>query len=228
MMKQIFSLAIAFLVFAAPEKVLADSVIVGGNAGAYPPGTVVPAGQSISLGAGESIDYLERGGSLQSKAGPFDGAIDGGGGGAATQVIAELMKSGRNVKKLGAMRSQGLSDGPAVDLELEGVTFCVAPGQKPMLRMTEDTVDRTVILEGPATVEVVWAASVAEMPWPTGAPLTDNADYIAFVDDLDVGSFTVRLVKAEGNLGQRVQTLAKAGCEAQALEELNKAVEVKY
>lgn len=228
MIKQIFRLAVAFLVVAAPVKVLADSVIVGGNAGAYPPGTVVPAGQSINLGAEESIDYLEKGGSLQSKAGPFDGVIDGGGGGGTTtQVIAELMKSGRNVKKLGAMRSQGLSDGPAVDLELEGVTFCVAPGLKPMLRMTEDTVDRIVILEGPVAVEVAWAASVAELSWPSGAPLTDNTDYIALVDDLDVGSFTVRLVKPEGNLGQRVQILAEAGCKAQALEELNKAVEPK-
>ncbi len=228
MMKPIFSLAIAFLIFAAPAKVLADSVIVGGDASAYPPGTVVPAGQSISLGAGESIDYLEKGGTLQTKAGPFDGAIDGGGGGgAATQVIAELMKSGRNVKKLGAMRSQGVSDGPAIDLELESVTFCIAPGQKPMLRMTEDTVDRIVVLEGPATVEFAWAASVAEMPWPSGAPLTDNAEYVALVDDLDVGSFTVRLVKAEGNLGQRVQTLAETGCEAQAIAALSAAIEAK-
>ena len=228
MMKWMYRLAIASLAVSAPSKLIADSVIVGGNAGAYPPGTVIPAGQAISLAAGENIDFLEKSGSLQSKAGPFEGAIDGGGGGgAATQVIAELMKSGRNVRKLGAMRSQGLSDGPAVDLELEGVTFCVAPGQKPMLRMTEDTVDRVVVLEGPATVEVAWAASVAEQPWPSGAPLSDNAGYVAYVDDLDVGSFTIRLIKAEGNLGQRVQALANAGCEAQALEELNKAVEAK-
>lgn len=228
MIKPVFSLAIAFLMFATPLKALSDSVIVGGNAGAYPPGAVVPAGQSISLGAGENIDYLEKGGSLQSKTGPFDGVLDSGGGdGAATQIIAELMKSGRNVRKLGAMRSQGLSDGPAVDLELEGATFCIAPGQEPMLRMTEDTVDRVVILEGPATVEIAWAASVAELPWPAGAPLTDNADYVALVDDLDVGSFTVRLVTAQGNLGQRVQTLAEAGCEAQAIAELNKAVGAK-
>ncbi len=226
MMKWIYGVALASFIVSAPSGSHADNVIVGGNAGAYPPGTVVPAGQAISLGAGESIDYLEKGGSLQSKAGPFEGAIDSGaGGGAAAQVIAELLKSGRNVKKLGAMRSQGLSDGPAVDLELEGVTFCVTPGEKPMLRMTEDTVDRVVVLEGPATVEVAWAASVAEQPWPSGAPLSDGAGYVAYVDDLDVGSFTVRMVKIDGNLGQRVQALTDAGCEAQAIEELSKAIE---
>ena len=209
----------------AQTEAHADSVVVGGDAAAYPPGSIIPAASEIVLQAGETLQYLEKGGTLNTKAGPFSGVLESGApGGAAAQVISELIKSSGDVRKLGAMRSVGTTDGPAIDLELVGAVFCIADGQGPNLRLSPDTVDREILLEGPGRIEISWPASVAEQPWPPGAPVATSVTYTVWVDDLDTGSFEFREVTLAGDLGSRLTALATAGCETQALALLNEQI----
>lgn len=220
----------ALTIGVASSALAEQGTVISSTSDAYPVGTSLADGATISLGDGSGISVLTISSRMVELAGPFEGPIPSGdrvSGSFAENLASAVFQTDEGSPEIGGVR--GIQDlkpnmivpGTVVDTAVGGDT-CLREGadfglyrEASMDGLGDWTVGELTSESG-ETVQVRWASLEYSTVWPESLAYADGEEFSIFMANTPLPvSFTVHVLPETDDAGQLINWMAEQGCAAQ-------------
>jgi hypothetical protein len=173
-------------IFAPTFGLAGQAVVIQSSSDSFAVGASIDDGQTIELGAGTSVTFINAQGATVTRTGPFSGraveAGDRGGNDSVVKKIAGFLSKQKQEVRVGAVRALGSrwpEDPWVVPVDVSG-RVCTRPTDLRLWRPdTSAAQTSTIRLLGRAgKAEVTFAPTEAFVAWPTNIILRDGGTYL--------------------------------------------------
>ena len=208
-----------------------QGTVISSTSDAYPVGTSLADGATLSLGEGTSIQVLTISSRMVEVAGPYEGQIPGGervSGSFAENLASAVFQTDEGSPEIGGVR--GIQDlkpnmivpGTVVDTAVGGDT-CMREGAEFGLyreASTDGLGDWTVgelsSTTSGDTAQVRWASLEYSVAWPENIAYGDGDQFSIFMANTPAPvNFTVHVLPETDDAGQLINWMAERGCASQ-------------
>lgn len=221
---------VALTMGVATSALAEQGTIISSTSDAYPVGTSLADGATLSLGDGASVQVLTISSRMVEIAGPYDGPIPSGervSGSFAENLASAVFETDEGSPEIGGVRNVGdlkpnmILPGTVVDTAAGGDT-CLRPGADFGLYREASEAglgDWTVgelTAPGGDTVQVRWNSLEYSVDWPEDIAYENGDQFFIFMANTPspVG-FTVHVLPETNDAGEMINWMAERGCTAQ-------------
>jgi len=222
---------VALSISAASSAWAEQGTVISSTSDAYPVGTSLADGDSISLAEGASISVLTLSSRMVELAGPHDGPIPGGdrvSGSFAENLASAVFQTDEGSPEIGGVR--GIQDlkpnmivpGTVVDTAAGGDTCLREDAEFGLFRQAsmdglgDWTVGELTSGASGETVQLRWASLEYSVAWPEELSFNDGDQFSVFMANTPTPvDFTVHILPDTGDAGQLINWMAERGCAAQ-------------
>ncbi len=222
---------VALAIGAAGPAFAEQGTVISSTSDAYPVGTSLADGATISLADGAALSILTISSRMVELSGPHEGPIPSGdrvSGSFAETLASAVFETDEGSPEIGGVR--GIQDlkpnmilpGTVVDTAVGGDTCLRQGGEFGLYReastdgLGDWTVGDLTSAETGETVQVLWGSLQYSVAWPEDLTYSDGAYFEIFMANTPLPvSFTVHVLPETDDAGQLINWMAERGCTAQ-------------